>query len=128
MNERIKERRARLAQLEKELALLKKQRKLLARDVPRDEADEWAEPRRPAAKAAVPAGEPAAEPRREGPEWTPPREDGERERFASYFMTGSLGHAAPQLRRERRAMRNKAIVTALLALVLLVAVARFLVK
>ncbi len=128
MSERFKERRARLAQLEKELVQLKKQRKVLERDVLRDEPDEWQELRRGTAKPEARASEPAPEPKGAAPETASPREEGERERFASYFMTGSLGRAAPQLRRERRAMRNKAIVMALFALVLLIALVRFWVK
>ena len=43
-------------------------------------------------------------------------------------MTGSLGRAAPQLRKERRAMKNKAILMACVALFLLIVLVNFLVK
>ena len=46
------------------------------------------------------------------------------ERVASYFMSGNLGNSGPQLRRERRIQRNKAIVMLVfVALVLVVVLA-----
>jgi hypothetical protein len=133
VNERFKDRRARLAQLEQELAQLKKQRKVLEREFRREDPEDRMDARRAPPKAAGPQPareeERAPEPGSSGvPGGAPPKEDEDRERFAHYFMTGSLGSHTPQLRHERRAMRNKAIVMAILAFVFLFALVRFLVK
>jgi hypothetical protein len=127
VNERFKERKARRGQLEKELAQLQKQRKVLERDLQKSEPEEWAEPRRPPPRSAAPRdGEPVSQPRAGGlPDGGPALESEERERFAAYL---SLGSNTPQLRQERRRMRNKAIVMAIIALVLLISLIHFMVK
>ncbi len=51
-----------------------------------------------------------------------PADERERERFAHYLASADLARTAPQLRRERIAHRNRAIVMAILALFLVVAV------
>ncbi len=132
MNERAKELRARLAEVERELAQLKKKRRTLERAYPQDVPEELPVLRRASPTSAV-GPDPVRSPPEAGltqvPEWAVGAGEGERrERFASYFMTGSLGRAAPQLRKERRAMRNKAILMAVAALILLIVLASFLIK
>lgn len=46
-------------------------------------------------------------------------------RFASYFMSGNLGPSAPQLRRERRLQRNRAIVMIVVVAVVLIGILKF---
>jgi hypothetical protein len=129
-----------LDEVERELARLKKQYRTLEKDYSRDIPGDLPEPSRsssaraavperaPAPPAAGPATAPGAGPA-DVPEWAAAGNDGDRrERFASYFMTGSLGRAAPQLRKERRAMRNKAILMAVVALFFLIVLANFLLK
>ncbi len=137
---RTKKRRARLLEIERELELLKKKKRALerSRDVEAAEAPfrevEAAEPAGLSKPPAVPVspsapGIPLAGRDREGADGSIPGESGEeRERFASYFMSGNLGRSGTQLRKERRAQRNKAILMAVLAAFLLIVVARFLVK
>ena len=134
---RSKERRARLVEIERELALLKKKKRALDRSreseaseapfLDAGPADRTVLPgpvdageRAPAGGGPARGGDPA------GVEEAIP--DEQRERFASYFMSGNLGRSGAQLRKERRAQRNKAILMAILAGVLLIVVARFLVK
>jgi hypothetical protein len=132
VNERSKDKRARLAEVERELAQLKKQRKTLEKEMPRDLPEDWAEPRRtPAAPEPVaPPPGPEVPPgvRHEAGDWGAPPVDERRVRFASYIMAGSLGHSGEHLRKERRAMRNKAIVAAATALILLYALVHYLVN
>jgi hypothetical protein len=132
VNERSKERRARLAEVERELAQLKKKRRILERDYPQDLPEAAPATRRqpPAGPGAVDRGPfPPDAGEANAPARTAGGEDlDKRERFASYFMTGSLGRAAPQLRRERRAMKNKAILMAVVALFFLIVLVYFVVK
>ncbi|MFO7535532.1 MAG: hypothetical protein R6X19_07610 [Kiritimatiellia bacterium] len=133
MNERSRAMRARLAEVERELERLAKQRKTLQKRRLRDLPGDLGEPRAPISRglgaapplSAAPVAAPeksAAEPAQDPLERAVMPEDGQdRERFASYFMTGSLGRAGPQLRRERRVMRNKAVLMAVVAIILLLA-------
>jgi hypothetical protein len=127
--------RARLAEVERELERLEKQRKTLQKRQRRDLPEDSGEPRAPISRgpaapplsaAPVAPEKPAAEPAPDPLERAVMPEDGQdRERFASYFMTGSLGRAGPQLRRERRVMRNKAILMAVVAVILLLALVKW---
>jgi hypothetical protein len=137
-----------LEEVERELARLKKQYRTLEKDYSRDIPGDFPEPprspssrsagreRAPAPPGAGPVTAPGVGPvtapgvgPADVPEWAAAGNDGDRrERFASYFMTGSLGRAAPQLRKERRAMRNKAILMAVVALFFLIVLANFLLK
>jgi len=122
MNSRLDERRARLEAIERELALLQKKRRALERswDAARDD-DEPVPPLAEAGSgsAAAPVG---------GDRAGLPERPEERERFASYFMSGNLGRSGSQLKREHRAQRNRAIVMAVFALFLIVVLVRFLIK
>ena len=135
--EKSKELRSRLVEVERELARLKKERRAFEKRAARDIPEDLPEPRRQAPERAAerapsnPVEPPAAAETApaEMPDWPEAERDGtRRERFANYFMSGGLGGSVPQLRRERRAMRNKAILMAVAAVILLIAVARFLVK
>ncbi len=127
MNERTKQLRARLGEIERELAQLKKKKQVMERESPGDAPDEFPEPhRQPPSGASEPKRVPAG--REASPVATGEGADDRRERFASYFMTGSLGRGAPQLRKERRAMRNKAILMAVVALFLLIVLVYYLTK
>lgn len=140
MNERTQAMRARLAEVERELERLKKQRKSVEKRQLRDVPDEYGEPRAPLPRGPVPpaplpappvaaAEKPPAGPAPDPMDRAVMPEDGEqRERFASYFMTGSLGRGGPQLRRERRVMRNKAILMSVVAGILLLALIRWISK
>ena len=106
--------RERLKALDREMAQLRVRLRELTESYPLDSDDLG---RRTAAPTAPARG---GAPVRERPAVAGDERD--RERFVHYFASADLARTAPQLRRERIAQRNRAIVTAILALFLLGAV------
>jgi hypothetical protein len=106
--------RERLQALDREMAQLRVRLRELTESYPLDSDDRR---RRAAAPTAPARGE---APLRDRPAVAGGERD--RERFVHYFASADLARAAPQLRWERIAQRNRAIVTAILALFLLGAV------
>lgn len=138
LNSRTKNVHTRLSEIEREMAELKKRRRLIERDWSKTRAEAFPEaarrsgPEQPDARETGPAGGPPSAAPAVGipePEWAGAGESGERrERFASLFMSGNMGPSAPQMRRERRALRNKAIIMAVFAIIFLIVLVRFMVK